>query len=73
MLISFVFLGSFGWIKQAADKRCHRELTLGMFHRQFIIFCHFIDFKKICDYLRIENAEGNVLIAVYLYACVLLA
>jgi len=23
-----------------------------------------------CCYLRIENAEGNVLIAVYLYACV---
>jgi len=23
-----------------------------------------------CNYLRIENVEGNVLIAVYLYACV---
>jgi len=32
-----------------------------------------MDWVWLHNYLRIENAEGYVLIAVYLYACVLLA
>jgi len=36
-------------------------------------FTNYIMLPAFADYLRIENAEGNVLISVYLYACVLFA